>query len=139
MSDWILNGAASPLVGDSRLRNRKQGLAEAVSIAWRAMITRRGLMDLDDRALEDIGLTRGEARAEARRVPWDVQPAQRPQRRPDQPKPAPFAPVGSWMKEAARRYRSRRFITALDGAMLKDMGASYSDAENEANKPFWRS
>lgn len=33
---------------------------------------RRQLANLDDALLDDIGLTRGEARREASRAPWDV-------------------------------------------------------------------
>jgi len=36
---------------------------------WRQ---RRVLQHLDDRALEDIGITRAQAEAEARRRPWDA-------------------------------------------------------------------
>ena len=53
----------------------------------------------------------------------------------DQPQSTP-----SWsrMRAAWRRHRSRRQITQLDAHMLKDIGVSFSEAEAEANKPFWR-
>ena len=38
-----------------------------------------------------------------------------------------------------RRSRSRAALARLDAHMLKDIGLSYAEAENEANKPFWRS
>ncbi|HTW28022.1 MAG TPA: DUF1127 domain-containing protein [Acetobacteraceae bacterium] len=38
---------------------------------WR---TRRALLDLDDRALADLGLTRAQMRFEAGRWPWDFDP-----------------------------------------------------------------
>ena len=46
----------------------------------------------------------------------------------------------SWsrMRAAWRRHRSRQQITQLDAHMLKDSGVSFSEAEAEANKPFWR-
>ena len=49
-------------------------------------------------------------------------------------------PVVSWaaIRKAWRRYRTRQHIAELDGHLLKDIGVSFADAENEANKPFWR-
>jgi uncharacterized protein YjiS (DUF1127 family) len=40
----------------------------------RAMRTRDELAALDERMLKDIGLSRAEALAEARRAPWDLTP-----------------------------------------------------------------
>jgi uncharacterized protein YjiS (DUF1127 family) len=37
-----------------------------------------------------------------------------------------------------QRHRSRQRITRLDSDILKDIGVSFSEAEAEANKPFWR-
>ena len=54
----------------------------------------------------------------------------------------PFAASGSslWdpIKSAWRRHRSRQRIAQLDGDLLKDIGVTYSEAEAEANKPFWQ-
>ena len=36
------------------------------------------------------------------------------------------------------RARQRRSLLTLDHCMLKDIGISRTDAELEANKPFWR-
>ncbi len=36
------------------------------------------------------------------------------------------------------RARQRRTLLTLDDCMLKDIGISRTDAELEANKPFWR-
>jgi uncharacterized protein YjiS (DUF1127 family) len=36
------------------------------------------------------------------------------------------------------RARQRRSLWTLDDCMLKDIGISRTDAELEANKPFWR-
>jgi uncharacterized protein YjiS (DUF1127 family) len=47
--------------------------------------------------------------------------------------PLRVALAGAW-----RRWRTRRMIVELDARMLKDIGASPSDAREEANKPFWR-
>jgi uncharacterized protein YjiS (DUF1127 family) len=41
-------------------------------------------------------------------------------------------------RTAWRRYRSRQRIAALDRHLLKDIGVSFTEAESEANKPFWR-
>lgn len=44
----------------------------------------------------------------------------------------------AWLLRAWRRYRSRQGIAGLDARMLRDIGVSYAEAEDEANKPFWR-
>lgn len=36
------------------------------------------------------------------------------------------------------RERQRRHLQGLDERMLKDIGLSRADVENEATKPFWR-
>jgi uncharacterized protein YjiS (DUF1127 family) len=103
--------------------------------AIRVIVSRRELLDRDPRLLADIGLTRAQALAEAARAPWDTLP---PPRRP--------RGSGSRRRRAAfrkffvayRRHRSRRRIAQLDGRMLKDIGVSFAEAEEEANKPFWR-
>jgi uncharacterized protein YjiS (DUF1127 family) len=46
----------------------------------------------------------------------------------------------SWLaklREWRRRRRSRTSLTQLNASMLKDIGLTYAEAENEANKPFW--
>ena len=47
---------------------------------------------------------------------------------------------GLWagLVAAYRRHHSRAALARLDGYMLKDIGVSPSEAEHEANKPFWR-
>jgi uncharacterized protein YjiS (DUF1127 family) len=47
-------------------------------------------------------------------------------------------PFWAAVHSAWRRYRSRQRIAALDNHLLKDIGVSFTDAEAEANKPFWR-
>jgi uncharacterized protein YjiS (DUF1127 family) len=44
----------------------------------------------------------------------------------------------TWLRDAYRRHRSRTVLSQLDAYQLKDIGLSFSEAENEANKPFWR-
>lgn len=51
---------------------RDGALAESVRRIWRAVSTRPGLAELDDRMLRDIGVTRDQARAELQRAPWDI-------------------------------------------------------------------
>jgi uncharacterized protein YjiS (DUF1127 family) len=52
--------------------------------------------------------------------------------------PAADRPVWAMARSAWRRYRSRQRIAQLDWRVLKDIGASFAEAEAEANKPFWR-
>ena len=47
-------------------------------------------------------------------------------------------PFWAVFSSAWRRYRSRQRIAALDSHLLKDIGVSFTEAEAEANKPFWR-
>lgn len=42
------------------------------------------------------------------------------------------------LREWRRRSRSRAALAAFDERMLRDIGATRIDAENEMNKPFWR-
>lgn len=48
------------------------GLLTRLRAAIAVSAQRRHLADLDDVRLEDLGLTRAAARAEAARAPWDV-------------------------------------------------------------------
>ena len=57
----------------------------------------------------------------------------------------PFVPgrqagASIWCKvqEAWRRHRSRQALAQLDGRLLRDIGVTPMEAENEINKPFWR-
>ena len=43
-----------------------------------------------------------------------------------------------WLWEAWRRRRSRTWLSQLDEHMLRDIGITWSEAEREINKPFWR-
>jgi len=42
------------------------------------------------------------------------------------------------LAEALRRHRSRRQLARLPDHLLKDIGISRSEADQEAVKPFWR-
>jgi len=42
------------------------------------------------------------------------------------------------VQAAYRRHRSRAALARFDAHQLKDIGISWSEAEFEANKPFWR-
>ena len=37
-----------------------------------------------------------------------------------------------------RRHKDRMHLMSLDDRLLRDIGISYADVENEASKPFWR-
>ena len=52
--------------------------------------------------------------------------------------PARRAPSWNSIRATWRRYRTRQRIAQLDSHLLKDIGVSRTDAEAEANKPFWR-
>lgn len=61
-----------PLPSLTWQRPRDGVLTEGLRRAWRAVSTRQGLAELDDRMLRDIGVTRAEAHAELNRSPWDL-------------------------------------------------------------------
>ncbi|HYZ34439.1 MAG TPA: DUF1127 domain-containing protein [Crenalkalicoccus sp.] len=48
----------------------RRGVREMLAV----LASRRLLARLDDRMLKDIGISRADALAEARRVPWDLGP-----------------------------------------------------------------
>ncbi len=54
----------------------------------------------------------------------------------------PFLPArrSIWcnVQQAWRRHRSRVALAQLDARLLRDIGVTFAEAENEANKPFWR-
>jgi uncharacterized protein YjiS (DUF1127 family) len=133
MSYRISLGSAPALFAPRPLHARLALMRAAAGVALRTVFTRRGLAELDERALADIGLTPAEAETEARRAPWQLDP---PRRR--RPVPARRHAVGHWLREMRRRRRSRQAITGLDERMLKDIGVSFAEAEFEANKVFWQ-
>lgn len=58
------------------------------------------------------------------------------------PRPAVPAPRGlprlrSMLNTAWRRHRSRQYLVGMNAYLLKDIGISFTEAEAEANKPFW--
>lgn len=123
---------AAPTHGLDDLQAALRALARAANRAWRNAVTRRELAELDDHMLADIGMTRDAVRAEMDRFPWDASARQ------PQPRRNPGPSLRQRAAAMSRRYRTRQHIAALDAAMLKDIGVSFSDAEAEANKPFWR-
>jgi uncharacterized protein YjiS (DUF1127 family) len=124
------HAAHSNWLDDARAALRT--LARAANRAWRNAVTRREMAELDDRMLADLGITRADVLAEMDRLPWDGRP------RGHQPRPAPGPSV--WQRAGVmwQRHRSRQRIAQLDADLLKDIGVSFSEAEAEANKPFWR-
>jgi uncharacterized protein YjiS (DUF1127 family) len=113
-------------------RNALHATTRAANHAWRNAVTRRDLAELDDRMLADIGVTRAVIRAEMDRFPWDGG-SRRHQPRRD---PGPSVWQRAWTMW--QRHRSRLRIGQLDADTLKDIGVSFTEAEAEANKPFWR-
>lgn len=109
-----------------------RALVRSANRAWRNAVTRRELAELDDRMLADIGLARSHALREADRLPWDNWP------RPERPQRASAPSVWQRVDTMLQRRRSRRRITQLDAAHLKDIGVTFAEAEAEANKPFWK-
>lgn len=50
----------------------------------------------------------------------------------------PVWTVADRIMAANERWRQRQALMSLDEHLLKDIGLSRSDAEHEAEKPFWR-
>jgi len=46
--------------------------------------------------------------------------------------------VGAWCRRCCERYEQRRHLAELDERMLKDIGITPRQAEQESAKPFWR-
>jgi len=53
-------------------------------------------------------------------------------------RPSRSAVLWAAIRSAYRRHRSRVALTQLDAHLLKDIGVSFAEAENETNKPFWQ-
>jgi uncharacterized protein YjiS (DUF1127 family) len=124
------HAAHTPWLDAARAALRR--LARVANRAWRNAVTRRELAELDDRMLADIGVTRAAVLAEVDRFPWDGRPRRQHARRGSRPT------VRQLAKAMWQRHRSRQRIAELDATMLKDIGVSFTEAEAEANKPFWR-
>jgi uncharacterized protein YjiS (DUF1127 family) len=144
MSDHPIPQLAAwlPALRPPAYRELRGGLAHAIHV----IVTRRHLRHLEPRLLADIGLTRSQALAEAARPPWDLAPAERENlrlgnRQPSRewpPQPPRHNLLVGRVRRAWRVWQSRRRIATLDARLLKDIGVSYAEAEQEANKPFWR-
>ena len=50
----------------------------------------------------------------------------------------PVAYVADVLRTWRHRYQSRVELTQMNDRDFHDLGASWSDYEHEANKPFWR-
>lgn len=75
-----MSDGSIPLI---RLRSAA-GLKFLLGDAWRTVCamrqarqTRRQLAEMDDRMLADLGISRGDARMEASRPMWDLEPRRR--------------------------------------------------------------
>lgn len=94
----------------------------------RTYLTRQSLPELTARELADVGLSSSAALAEAARLPWDVTPNPR----------RPNSGIVGRLQHMLERARSRRLLARLEARELRDFGVSPTDAQFEANKPFWR-
>lgn len=123
---------AAPTHWLDHVRDAWRAIARAANSAWRNAVTRRELAELDERMLADIGITRAAVLAEMDRFPWDGSSRRQQPGRDTGPSVRQRASV-MW-----QRHRSRKRIAELDADALKDIGVSFTEAEAEANKPFWR-
>jgi len=133
----------APAIGLDGVRAQLRAIGHVIGRAGHMVVTRRALVELDDRMLADIGTTHDAALREAARAPWDLEqprrhPRPQPQPQPPARAPAPRPALLASLRAALRRRHSRMLITSLDAHMLKDIGVSYGEAEEEANKPLWR-
>ena len=48
------------------------GIAQVLARVWRVVSTRHGLVELDDRMLKDLGVSRAQAQFEASRPVWKL-------------------------------------------------------------------
>jgi uncharacterized protein YjiS (DUF1127 family) len=110
-------------------RTGATSLIAALRLSVRAHLTRQALPELSARELSDIGLTRHGALTEAARLPWDTNP-----------NPRGRGPKGVFgdLQRAWHRARTRRLLAEMNPHELRDIGVTPTDAETEANKPFWR-
>ncbi len=110
--------------------------ARAVARIHAVHVSRRDLVELEPRLLEDIGISQRQALTESGRAPWDVKPAA-PRRRNGGGDDR-LAVLRTGLRAALRRWRTRQRISQLDQHALRDIGVTYAEAEREANKAFWQ-
>jgi uncharacterized protein YjiS (DUF1127 family) len=108
-------------------RTGATSLIAALRLSVRAHLTRQALPELSARELSDIGLTRHGALTEAARLPWDTNP-----------NPRGRGPKGVFGDLQRAWHRTRRLLAEMNPHELRDIGVTPTDAETEANKPFWR-
>ncbi len=100
-------------------------------------VSRRDLVELEPRLLEDIGISQRQALTEGGRAPWDIEPAG-PQWRKGRGGDDRLAALRTGFRAALRRWRTRQRISQLDQHALRDIGVTFAEAEREANKGFWQ-
>jgi uncharacterized protein YjiS (DUF1127 family) len=117
-----------------------QSIFARVARSHAVQVSRRELAELDGRLLRDIGLSPVQARDEANRPAWDVRPKGRRWQGPERKSwlESRMETAKSGIRTAMRRWRTRQSIADLDQYSLRDIGVSFAEAEQEANKPFWR-
>lgn len=65
--------AHSPSFAFSRLPARAgAGVSHLLASAWRVVSTRQALSDMDDRMLQDLGISRAQAQFEVSRPVWKL-------------------------------------------------------------------
>jgi uncharacterized protein YjiS (DUF1127 family) len=111
--------------------------ARAVAHIHAVHVSRRDLVELEPRLLEDIGISQRQALTEGGRAPWDIKPAA-PQRRNGGGGGDKLTALRTNLRAALRRWRTRQRISQLDQHALRDIGVTYAEAEREANKGFWQ-
>ncbi len=132
MSDLTIPGfisARQPGARPTAGRTASVSPLAALRLVLRTHLTRRALTRLNARELTDIGLTPHAALTEAARLPWDTAPG---------PRRHNADGVFAEIQRAWHRARTRRLLAQMNAQELRDIGVTPSDAQEEANKPFWR-
>ncbi len=71
-------------------------------------------------------------------LPIDILRRREAIHRPRRPRRAPLSALLGTIRVVWRRRQSRILLSQLDDSMLRDIGVTRSEAQLEANKPFWR-
>ena len=69
VSDQVLSGFSRPRA----MSRRRESVVDRLALMLEVWRTRRILAEMDPRLLKDIGISRGEAQAEATRALWDIE------------------------------------------------------------------
>jgi uncharacterized protein YjiS (DUF1127 family) len=86
---------------------------------------------MSDRILVTPFLVAPQGRTPSAQETWELPKGRREP--PQRPRSVWAMIVAAW-----RRHQTRMALARLDAHLLKDIGLTYAEAENEMNKPFWR-